>query len=93
MVKRGERNEKKYLISNYYLTSPNYMVDGLAAYKKLLMGKAKKRYDDSWERIFGKKQEDRELPVLRKLVDRPDIDTISDAFDSVIQKNDRLAIK
>jgi len=37
------------------------------------------------------KPQDRELPALEELVDRPDIDTISDIVDSVIQTDDRLA--
>jgi DNA-directed RNA polymerase specialized sigma subunit len=31
------------------------------------------------------------LPALEELVDRPDIDTISDMVDSVIQTDDKLA--
>ena len=38
-----------------------------------------------------KKTRDRELPVLKELVDRFDIDMISVMVDSVIQTDDRLA--
>jgi REP element-mobilizing transposase RayT len=37
------------------------------------------------------KPQDRELPALEELIDRPDIDTISDMVDSLIQTDDRLA--
>ena len=40
---------------------------------------------------FFNKPQDRELPALEELVDRPDIDTISDMVDSVIQTDNRLA--
>ncbi len=43
--------------------------------------------------FLKKKPQDRDLPVLKELVDRPDIDTISDMVDSVIQTDDRLAKK
>ena len=43
------------------------------------------------DKFLKKKPQDRELPSLLELVDRPDISTISDMFDSVIQTDDRLA--
>lgn len=30
--------------------------NGMAAYQKVLTGEAKKRYDENWDRIFGKKK-------------------------------------
>jgi len=41
--------------------------------------------------FLKKKPQDRELPSLLELVDRPDIDIISKIVDSVIQTDDRLA--
>lgn len=37
---------------------PGENCNGLAAYQKALTGEAKKIYNENWERIFGKKEEE-----------------------------------
>jgi len=43
------------------------------------------------DQFLKKKPQDRELPALAEFVNRPDIGTIADMVDSVIQTDDRLA--
>jgi len=43
------------------------------------------------DKFLKKKPQDRELPALAGFVNRPDIGTIADMVDSVIQTDDRLA--
>jgi hypothetical protein len=43
------------------------------------------------DKFLGKKRRDRNLPVLRSLANRPDIEQISETVDSVIRSNNKLA--
>ena len=43
------------------------------------------------DKFLGKKKQDRNLPALRSLANRPDIEKISETVDSVIRSNNKLA--
>lgn len=91
----GERpsaSQKNYKEFVHSLAKEDYSSPFTNVIYSIILGSPK--YAQEIKDTFLKeKSRDRELPVLKELVDidRPDIDTISNIVDSVIQTEDRLA--